>query len=181
MSAVLDDAPDPVEQPSKYREFLLSLVGDDDPAAVQAGTPEALQQVLSRAGPALRESPADGEWSVIQVAGHIADAELVAAARYRWILAHDAPDLLGYDQDLWVDRLRHQEDEPEALLALFTALRNANLALWERTPPADRPRYGVHAERGPESYDVLFRMLAGHDRFHLEQAEETLRKVTGAT
>jgi hypothetical protein len=33
---------------------------------------------------------------------------------------------------------------------------------------------GIHAERGPESYDLTFRMLAGHDRFHLEQARRAI-------
>jgi len=35
----------------------------------------------------------------------------------------------------------------------------------------------MHAERGPESYDLMFRMLAGHDRFHLNQMRETLRQL----
>ncbi|MGQ0670957.1 MAG: transposase [Actinomycetota bacterium] len=31
-----------------------------------------------------------------------------------------------------------------------------------------------HAERGPESYELLFRMIAGHDRNHLAQARPAL-------
>ena len=46
-----------------------------------------------------------------------------------------------------------------------------------RTPPEERERFGLHAERGPESFDLLFRMLAGHDRFHLEQMRRTLEAV----
>jgi hypothetical protein len=36
---------------------------------------------------------------------------------------------------------------------------------------------GLHAERGPESFDLLFRMIAGHDRFHLAQARRALDVV----
>jgi hypothetical protein len=111
------------------------------------------------------------------VAGHILDAEIVYSGRYRFTLAHDAPRLPGYDQDRWVDRLRHNEDDPEDLLAQFTALRAANLALWQRTPEAERGRVGLHDERGPESYDLSFRLIAGHDRFHLEQARRALAAV----
>ena len=46
--------------------------------------------------------------------------------------------------------------------------------LWARTPEAERGRVGLHAERGPESYDLTFRLLAGHDRFHLAQARRAL-------
>ncbi len=35
----------------------------------------------------------------------------------------------------------------------------------------------MHAERGPESFDLCFRMLAGHDRFHLAQAKRALEAV----
>ncbi len=160
--------------------MLLSLVGSDDPATVQRATPVALRELAGQAAErdVLRTPPAPGEWSVVELFGHFVDAELVTGARYRWIVAHDTPDIAAYDQDLWVSRLRHGEAAPEDLLDLFDALRRSNLALWERIPEEERSRFGVHAERGPESYDVLFRMLAGHDRFHLRQARETLDAVS---
>ena len=105
------------------------------------------------------------------------DAEVAYTGRYRWILAHDEPPLIGYEQDLWVERLRHNDDDPEELLATFEALRAANVALWRRTPEAERDRIGMHAERGPESYDLSFRLIAGHDRLHLDQARRTLARL----
>jgi hypothetical protein len=168
---------DPVARPQEYIAHMLSLLGDDDPAGVQAATPAALRDLASRAGEDIRTRPAEGEWSVVELIGHLTDAELVAAARYRWVLSHDAPELIAYDQDLWVDRLRHRDDPPEELLELHGVLRRANLRLWERTPPDERERYGIHAERGKESFDLLFRTLAGHDRFHLGQMRRTLDAV----
>ncbi|MFN8233078.1 MAG: DinB family protein [Actinomycetota bacterium] len=120
--------------------------------------------------------PEPGEWSVLECVGHIVDAEIVMSARYRWVLAHDEPTLIGYDQDLWVKRL-HQDDDLEQLLDLFDALRLANVTLWARTPKELRSRVGMHQERGAESYDLAFRMIAGHDRFHLAQAERALAAV----
>src|SRR5713226_6965953 len=60
-------------------------------------------------------------------------------------------------------------------LSVFSALRAANLRLWRRSTAEDRERVAIHSERGPESYGLMFRMLAGHDRFHLHQMRETLR------
>jgi hypothetical protein len=156
---------------------MLTLLGDDDPAEVQSATPAALRDLAARAGDDIRTRPEEGEWSVMELIGHLTDAELVAAARYRWVLAHDAPELIAYDQDLWVDRLRHRDEPPDELLALHGALKRANLLLWERTPVEERERYGIHAERGNESFDLLFRTLAGHDRFHLDQARRALQAV----
>ena len=56
---------------------------------------------------------------------------------------------------------------PTSLVAQFDALRRANLALWERFGASHGARIGMHSERGPESYDLTFRLAAGHDRVHL--------------
>jgi hypothetical protein len=167
-------SPDPVTQAAEYQLHLLGLLGDDDPAEVQAATPAALRGSVAEAGDRVRERPEPDEWSVLECAGHIADAELVVSGRLRWIVAHDEPPLIGYDQDLWVDRLHHNEDEPEALVGTFGAMRAANLALWSRSTATERARVGHHAERGPESFDLTFRLLAGHDRFHLGQIRRGL-------
>ena len=127
-------SPDPVAAPSAYQAMLLALLGSDDPLLAQAATLPSLRAVLTEVPAVIRQRPEPAEWSVLEVAGHILDAEIVYSGRYRFTLAHDAPRLPGYDQDLWVDRLRHNEDDPEDLLAQFTALRAANLALWQRTP-----------------------------------------------
>jgi GNAT superfamily N-acetyltransferase len=166
--------PDPVSQSAQYQDYLVGLVGEEDPAEVQAAGPDGWRELLREAGARVAERPEPDEWSVLECLGHATDAELVASARYRWILAHDEPPLIGYDQDLWVDRLHHRQDDPEALLETFEALRRANLALWARSSDADKARVGIHSERGPESYDLTFRMLAGHDRFHLDQARRAL-------
>jgi DinB family protein len=173
-------SPDPVAAPVEYQRLMLSLVGQDDPASVQEGTPGAVGAMVATAAADLRRRPAKGEWSVLELVGHLADAELVMAARYRWVLAHDKPPIAAYDQDRWVDGLRHNEDDPRDLLALFEALRRANLALWRGTPAKDRQRVGIHSERGPESLDLMFRMIAGHDRFHLAQMDRTLTALRGA-
>ena len=73
-----------------------------------------------------------------------------------------------------MDRLEHNADDPEILIATFGALRAANVDLWARRPVADRPRVGRHRERGPESYEMTFRLAAGHDRVHLDQARRAL-------
>jgi hypothetical protein len=163
-----------------YQDRLLSLLGQDDPAEVAQATPSAVQSLVREAGPDLQRRPAPGEWSVLELLGHLVDAEIVVSGRYRWTISQDEPPLLGYDQDLWVARLRHNEARPEELLAVFSTLRTANLRLWRGSTAEDRDRVAVHAERGPESYGLMFRMLAGHDRFHLNQMRETLRTVRQA-
>ena len=77
---------DPVTEGHAYQQMLLSYLGSDDPAAAQASTPATLRALVTEAGEDLRTRPAESEWSVIELIGHIVDAELVYAGRYRWIL-----------------------------------------------------------------------------------------------
>ena len=171
--------PDPIGNPSGYQKHLLSLLGNDDPASVQAATPAILRHLTERAGSYLRQRPEPSEWSVFECIAHITDAEMVMTGRYRFVLAQEEPPLIGYDQDLWVDKLHGAYDDPSEMVGLFEVLRAANVALWSRTSDADRARVGMHAERGPESFDLAFRMIAGHDRFHVGQAERSLESVRG--
>jgi hypothetical protein len=163
-----------------YRQGLFDLVGEDDPAAVQGSTPQALRARLDAAisRGVLRDRPAPDEWSVVELLGHALDAEIFSSARYRWVLGHDRPPLEPFDQDLIAGATRHSDADPEFLLAAFAGLRGANLELWARTSDQERTREGVHAERGPSSYRVLFMEMAGHDRFHLAQIDRTLEALS---
>jgi hypothetical protein len=175
-------SPDPIDDPQGYQRHLLGLLGDDDPAVVQRATPDEWRALVDLAGTNVHTAPVAREWSVFGCLAHAVDAEIVMSGRYRWVVAHDEPSIVGYDQDLWVRRLHPGADAESAaeLLATLTALRTANLAMWARSTEEQRARIGMHAERGPESYDLSFRMIAGHDRFHLRQARETLAAVAGS-
>jgi len=179
--AMTDAATDPIQSPDGYRNMLLGYLSDDDPAKVQAATVARLRELVAEAGADLRIRPEPKEWSVIECIGHLTDSEVVTSARVRWILAEDEPQIIGYDQDLWVDGLRHDRDDPGALIALFDALRSANLTLLSTRSAADLERFGQHNERGPESYGLMIRLTAGHDRFHVAQAERALAAVREAS
>ena len=156
-----DRSPDPIDEPQEYQRHLLGLLGDDDPAHVQAASLGEWHTMVGLAAANLHSAPADGEWSVFGCLAHAVDAEIVMSGRYRWIVAHDEPPLLGYDQDLWVQRLHAgRETEPVVdLLASFAALRQANVAMWRRSSDAERARVGLHGARSRE-----LRPFVPHDR-----------------
>ena len=171
------DSPDPVKEALKYQRFLLGLLGDDDASVVQSATPGALRLLVADAREDLRASPEPGEWSVLQCVSHILDAEIVYSGRYRWILAQDEPVMIGYDQDLWVERTHDPTEDPWVMLDIFEGLRLSNVELWKRSSADQRNRIGRHDERGPETFDLSFRLIAGHDRLHVNQAKIALAAV----
>jgi hypothetical protein len=155
-----------------YVSGLLDLLGDDDPVVVLRQTPTVLQQFLETASAEIVATPeAPGKWSIREVVQHLADSELVGGFRLRMVLAHDRPPLAGYDQDLWASRLRYRDVDVRDALEQFTALRRANVRIWEHLGPADLARVGIHGERGEESLEHMRRLYAGHDVLHRRQLE----------
>jgi hypothetical protein len=48
--------------------------------------------------------------------------------------------------------------------------------MWAASSEQERARVGMHTERGPESFELMFRLIAGHDRVHHGQAVKTLQR-----
>jgi hypothetical protein len=155
-----------------YIAGLLHLLGDHDPVIILRESPAALQRFLDTVPTQIVASPeAPGKWSIREVVQHLADSELVGGFRLRMILAHDRPPLAGYDQDLWARRLRYRDVEVRDAFEQFSAIRRANVRIWERLNPTDLARAGIHGERGEESLEHLRRLYAAHDLLHLQQLE----------
>ncbi len=180
MSELSNRSTDSPAQVDTYIAGLFSALGSRDPLEVLAEMPAALRHAVSGLSAELEATPErPGKWSVRQVVQHLADSELVGGFRFRMVLAHDAPALPGYDQDLWADRLRYAESDLETALEDFTTLRRANLRLLRRATPDDLRRIGRHAERGDESLAKLVSLYAGHDLVHLRQIAR-IRHAIGA-
>ena len=111
---------------------------------------------------------------MIEVIQHLADAELVTGFRTRMVLIEEQPELQAYDQDRWTKELRYVEVPLDLALAQLRGLRAANLRLWRMLTPEQRQRTGLHSERGPESVDLIIRMMAGHDLVHRRQIDRIL-------
>jgi hypothetical protein len=171
-----DPSWDPVSRARAFQRWEISLIGDRDPAEVQEQLPSHLEELMSEAGPRLAVRPEPDAWSPVETLAHLVDTEILYAARYRYILAHDDPPLAGFDPDLVMARLhpRPQDEDPAVLLDVLSALRRANLALWRATTEDDRARGAMHPERGAESLETEFRQIAGHDVLHLDQIRRAL-------
>jgi len=170
---------DPVTEFEAYRDELLALLGDRDPLDVLAHTPTELEARFGGLDEeVLAARPREGAWSVKEVLGHLGDSEWVYGYRMRMMLSHDAPEIAGYDQDVMVSGMGHNERPLSMLLEELRRLRGLNLDLYLRSRGPAWERYGVHSERGEESVGLSIRLLAGHDLRHKDQIEQTLATVS---
>jgi hypothetical protein len=154
-----------------YRERILGLLGDRNPVESMQATARRIEDVARRLGPmGLDKAWAPGKWTGRQILAHLADAEIGVGFRTRQALAEDHHTIQPFDEGAWARR--YQDVDHEAALRSFLALRGWNLALFSRLKPEDLSREAYHPERGPETVDVIIRMLAGHDYNHLAQLEK---------
>lgn len=179
MSVFTNPASTSAEQAKAYTAAILDLLGATDPMRVLQDTVSGLRHALDGLSTQQAHQPeAPRKWSVRHVVQHLADSELVWSYRLRMVLAHDRPQLTGYDQDLWAERLRYDQAEVHQALREFAVLREANLRLLAGTSDDERRRVGIHAERGEESIAHMMRLYAGHDLLHLRQLDRIRRAVT---
>jgi tRNA-binding EMAP/Myf-like protein len=159
----------------EYSARLTALSAGKDSRAVLAATPARIGTLLAGLPLAdLTWTTAPSRWSIAQIVAHLADAEVVAAYRFRMILAAPGTPLQAFDQDGWAREMSYAIRDAGASLALFTALRASLLSLISGLDDEKLDRFGVHAERGNESVRYLIGLYAGHDLNHLAQIERLI-------
>ena len=165
--------PDPVAEAAEYQRYLTGLVGDDDPAEVQAGSAEAWREVIRVPAPASPNAPSptsgpcSSAWATSRTprsssragtAGSSPRTSRRSSATTRTCGSTDSTTTRTTRRCCW------RRSRPSG----------GRTSLWARSTGQERARVGLHTERGPESFDLTFNLAAGHDRFHLDQARRAL-------
>ena len=137
--------------------------------------PEAIEAVVAglTAGD-LDRAPPDGGWSAREVIHHLADSELISAARLRMLVGLDAPTIQGYDE-MELARALHYDSRPVGpSLAAFRAATESTSDLLDRLTEDDWGRTGRHTERGPYSVETWLEIHASHAHDHADQIERAV-------
>ncbi|GAC1347288.1 MAG: hypothetical protein NVSMB14_10040 [Isosphaeraceae bacterium] len=112
-------------------------------------------------------TPGPGSWSIAQVVVHLLDCDLVYADRMKRIVAEEAPTLLAFDQDRWVDRLQYAKLPGTEAAALFAAHRRWMTVLLRSWSDADFGRSGTHSEVGRHKLAEVVAIVVTHLDLHL--------------
>jgi hypothetical protein len=118
----------------------------------------------------LRWHPAPGEWCVLEVIGHLIEAEERGfAGRIRTLMAETDPLFRTWDQDAVARERKDCAKDLPGLLAEWTRLREAGVALVETLRPEDLQRAGRHPTVGRLAIRDLLAEWVHHDRNHQRQ------------
>ena len=111
--------------------------------------------------------PGPGTWSIVELAVHLLDADLVIAERMKRVLAEDDPVLQAFDENAWVARLHPEAQALEETVHLFAAQRHWMSRVLRACSDADFARSGRHSEAGRKTLAELLATTVGHLDHHL--------------
>lgn len=176
---VTGDSGETVEE---YKTRIAGYLAGADALSLQAAAPEKLASLLEGLSPdELDHRSSPGKWCIREIVAHLADDELVGAYRIRLILSAPGTAIQAFDQAVWAQTGRYGASDVRESLALYCALRFANLKLLGSLSAQEWDRFGVHAERGVESLRDMATYFAGHDINHFRQIESIRRLLGKAT
>lgn len=118
----------------------------------------------------------EGKWNIRQILSHIVDAETVLYDRIRRTISNPGQTVMGFEQDLWAERLEYDSFPLELSQELFTANRKAIIHLANKF----YDKYGhlevTHNRAGPRTLTDFFDKVLWHNEQHLEQIELALKQ-----
>jgi hypothetical protein len=105
-----------------------------------------------------------GGWPCRVLLGHLADAQLAFAHRYRRVVGEERPILQAWDENAFIDSGLYAQQPVAAFIAAIHTLRKW-LGPWLASlPPAAWQRVGLHTERGEQALQTILT----YDTWHLE-------------
>jgi hypothetical protein len=147
-----------------------------EPLAVQIveSTPATIRRLTSELTDAQAHfRPAPGEWSIVEIVGHLIDKTESWGERMRRIAVEDAPFLPGFDQDEYVQQRGYQQRTLADLLPRLEELQWTLVADLRRLPAQAWQRSGVHGERGQLTLGEACRIYAISLPDHVSQVIAT--------
>ncbi|MFV9505576.1 MAG: DinB family protein [Oscillochloridaceae bacterium umkhey_bin13] len=115
----------------------------------------------------LRDGP-EG-WSVLQIACHLRDFEVIWSQRVALMLAEDNPTFPDFDYQAAVNVNRYAEQDFATVCVKLTAQRAALIAQLEGLSDEHWLRPGLHPAQGPGTILDVAVNAGLHDLDHLEQ------------
>jgi hypothetical protein len=163
--------PGPDEHAAYYASYIARVPGGPILQILerQLEATRALLAPLSREQALARPTPED--WNILEVLGHISDAEQVFAYRALRIGRGDQTPLPGFDQDDYVRAARFAERELADLLEAYAAQRRATIAVLRSFDDGAWLRRGTVSEK-PCSARAWAYIIAGHELHHIADFHE---------
>jgi hypothetical protein len=118
--------------------------------------------------------PAETDWNVAEVLGHLVDVENLMLFRAVTISRNPEQELFGIDQDAYVRKAEFANLPSADLLDLYDNQRRTTLAYARIFPPSVWMQLGIAGGKRI-SVRALFYVIAGHELWHLTSLQHSYK------
>ena len=120
--------------------------------------------------------PDPKEWSIHEIIIHLADSESNAALRARKLAVEPGGTLMGYDQDVWANKLNYHDQNYEDALQ-FVKYARLTTYNWIKTLPDEVFTHTVvHPEyEEPYTFEMWLEIYSSHIPGHIDQIKNNVK------
>jgi hypothetical protein len=115
----------------------------------------------------LHAKPADGSWTLHQIAIHMMDSDLIGTDRLKRIACMENPLLVGYDETAFSQLPGSDQINPFAACEMFQKNRLMTATILRALPDATFQRTGIHTENGKLTLETMLDKYTAHLAHHL--------------
>jgi hypothetical protein len=137
---------------------------DEDKAFLLADDASTIARIVRTAPAETLRATKLGEWTALEVIGHVTDAAEIFADRVRRCVEEDNPRVASYDQDVIAAERRNNDREPMELSRRLSAAHGRIVQLLQRPGAAARP--GIHSDWGQVDAGHFAAYQADHAHGH---------------
>ncbi len=140
---------------------------DDDNAFTLADDASTVARIARMASADQLRATKFGEWTGLEVLGHVADTAEMFAERVRRIASEDRPRLPSFDQDKIHAERRNNTRDPMEFAKRIQAAHGEIIRIL--ATPANRSRIGIHEEQGEMDAAHVGAYQARHSHEHVTE------------
>ena len=115
----------------------------------------------------LHAKPADGSWTLHQIAIHMMDSDLIGSDRLKRIACMDNPLLCGYDETAFSKLPGSEQLNAFVACEMFQKNRAMTATILRALPDSAFLRTGIHTESGKATLEQMLDKYIEHLRHHL--------------
>ncbi|SOE24165.1 DinB superfamily protein [Spirosomataceae bacterium TFI 002] len=115
------------------------------------------------------------KWNIKQILVHLADAEAVLLERIKRTISEENPTVIGFDQDLWEEKLSYNTLPLELSKEIFVANRKSISFLAKEFYQKEGNRINTHNIVGVKTLKDEFDKVIWHSEGHLDQIKIALK------
>lgn len=160
-------------------DLIPNFKSKDSVVGILSSTPAVLNSMLSNLdSDTWVRKPAKDDWNLIELICHLRDTEReIHAMQLKLFNGHEEPFIPRPDTSVWASQRDYVHENGLKALSEFNIARKETIDFLKTISDEAWNRKARHAIFGPTNFLEVISFMADHDRLHVQQTFEVLKKL----